>query len=94
MGGQSPAGQGAYRADTPISIIYDTEKEEAHFVVADDRLTGNPAGALLLIYVRLAEIIAGDIDYVFFSEKGLKSYDRGLADDLGDGSGKPEKEGV
>ena len=86
MGGQSPAGQGAYRADVPVSIIYDTEKEEAHFVAADGRLPGNPAGALLLIFVRLAAIIAGDIDYVFFSEKVLESYDRGLADDLGDGS--------
>lgn len=78
MGGQSPAGQGAYRADTPISIVYDTEKEEAHFVVADGRLPGNPAGALLLIYVRLAEIIAGDIDYVFFSERILEAFDKGV----------------
>lgn len=80
MSGQSPAGQGAYRADTPISIIYDTEKEEARFVVADGSLPGNPAGALLLIYVRLSEIITGDIDYVFFSEKILESYDRGAGE--------------
>lgn len=82
MGGQSPAGQGSCRADVPISIIYDTKKEDAHFVAADGKLPGNPAGALILMFVRLTEILAGDIEYASFSARILESFDKGTNEDL------------
>ncbi len=78
MAGRSPAGRGACRADMPVSIVYDTVTEEAGFV--DGSLPENPTGALMLIFVRLAGILAGDIDYVLFSDRILESYDRGVAE--------------
>ena len=78
MAGRSPAGRGACRADMPVSIVYDTVTEEAGFV--DGRLPENPTGALMLIFVRLAGMLAGDIDYVLFSDRILESYDRGVAE--------------
>lgn len=78
MAGRSPAGRGACRADMPISIVYDTVTEEAGFV--DGSLPENPTGALMLIFVSLAGILAGDIDYILFSDRILESYDRGVAE--------------
>ena len=78
MGGQSPAGEKPYYADSPIAIIYDLETGDAHFAVTDGSMSENPVGGLLLIFVRLAGMIAGDIDYVFFSEKILEAFDKGV----------------
>lgn len=80
MAGRSPAGRGACRADIPITIVYDTMTEEAGF--ADGSLPENPTGALMLIFVRLAGTLAGDIDYISYPDRILESYDKGVAEGM------------
>lgn len=79
LSGQSPAGEEPYFATDPVSIIYDLDQNRTFFATGQDGgIPKNPVGGLLLIYTRLAGVLAGDIDYVFFMSELTAEYDKGV----------------
>ena len=81
LSGQNPAGEEPYFAKNPVSVIYDLDQNRAFFAADEDSgIPKNPVGGLLLIYARLAGVLAGDIDYVFFIQELTAEYDEGISE--------------
>lgn len=81
LSGQNPAGEEPYFAKNPVSVIYDLDQNRAFFAADEDGgIPKNPVGGLLLIYARLAGVLAGDIDYVFFMQELTAEYDEGISE--------------